>query len=53
MAECMGHAEWADDPLFVTNGERVKNKAKLVPTMTGVLMRNTTSYWREQFMGKG
>jgi crotonobetainyl-CoA:carnitine CoA-transferase CaiB-like acyl-CoA transferase len=53
MAQSMGHPEWADDPSFVTNIERVKNKAKLVSVMTELLMSNTTSFWRERFMGKG
>lgn len=43
--EVVGHAEWADDPRFVTNEERVRHRAELIPLLTGSFAARTATEW--------
>ena len=38
LSQAMGHAEWADDPRFASNGLRVQNK----PALVALIARETT-----------
>ncbi len=38
---------WADDPRFATNQQRVRNRSELVPMIEDVIAKKTTSYWVE------
>ena len=35
----------AIDPYYVTNAERVKNRANLIPILAQIIAKKTTSYW--------
>jgi crotonobetainyl-CoA:carnitine CoA-transferase CaiB-like acyl-CoA transferase len=43
--EVVGHAEWADDPRFATNGDRVANRDELVARLADVLRTRTAGEW--------
>ena len=45
--EVVGHAEWADDPRFATNGQRVANRGDLVGRLSEVLRTRTADEWIE------
>lgn len=40
-----GHPEWAIDPRFLTNAQRVRNRAELVPMLETVLKTRTKADW--------
>lgn len=40
-----GHPEWAADPRFATNAERVRNRAVLVPMLEAVLRERPRASW--------
>ncbi|MEN3165264.1 CaiB/BaiF CoA-transferase family protein [Tistrella mobilis] len=40
-----GHPEWAADPRFATNAQRVANRAALVPLVAGAVATRTTDDW--------
>ena len=40
-----GHPEWATDPRFATNAQRVANRAALVPLVAGAVATRTTDDW--------
>lgn len=44
-AQALGHPEWADDPRFATNVERVRNLAILHPAIAETLNRDTLDNW--------
>jgi crotonobetainyl-CoA:carnitine CoA-transferase CaiB-like acyl-CoA transferase len=43
--EVVGHAEWADDPRFVTNEERVRHRDELIPLLAGAFAAMTANEW--------
>ena len=43
--ECAGHAEWAADPRFATNADRVGNRAELTPLIRDVMQQRSTDEW--------
>ncbi len=43
--EVAGHPEWADDPRFVSNAERVAHRAELIPLIRQVTVFRTTAEW--------
>ncbi len=43
--EVAGHPEWASDPRFASNAQRVANRAILVPMIRQVTVFRTTSEW--------
>ena len=53
LAETMKRPEWAKMPEYASNGERVKNKAKLAGIMTEELMKKGSEEWGNVFKGKG
>lgn len=46
-----GHPEWADDPRFARNQERVKNRAVLVPLIEALIFQHPMDYWIEGLRG--
>ena len=53
LAGILGHPEWADDPRFRTNSDRVRNRAILIPMMAEVLARRTAAEWLEAVLAVG
>ncbi len=43
--EVAGHAEWADDPRFTNNKQRVANRAVLIPLIRQATVFKTTAEW--------
>ncbi|NBA98532.1 CaiB/BaiF CoA-transferase family protein [Pseudomonas sp. R5(2019)] len=46
-AEVAGNAQWADDPRFSTNKQRVANRAQLIPLIRQATVFKTTAQWVE------
>jgi crotonobetainyl-CoA:carnitine CoA-transferase CaiB-like acyl-CoA transferase len=46
--EVVGHAEWADDPRYATNQERVRHRDELIPLLGGALAAKTAAEWIEE-----
>jgi crotonobetainyl-CoA:carnitine CoA-transferase CaiB-like acyl-CoA transferase len=44
----LGKPEYAEDPKFATNPDRVKNREILVPLLQKELKKETTAYWQDQ-----
>ena len=45
IAELCGHAEWATDPRFARNADRVAHRAELVPLLAEVFVTRTRDEW--------
>jgi crotonobetainyl-CoA:carnitine CoA-transferase CaiB-like acyl-CoA transferase len=45
--EVVGHAEWADDPRFATNEERVRHRDELIRLLAGSFATKRASEWVE------
>lgn len=45
IAELCGHAEWATDPRFARNADRVAHRAELVPLLAEVFVTRTRDDW--------
>ena len=43
--EVVGHPEWADDPRFVTNEERVNHRDELVPLLGASFATKSAAEW--------
>jgi crotonobetainyl-CoA:carnitine CoA-transferase CaiB-like acyl-CoA transferase len=43
--DVVGHPEWAQDPRFVTNGERVRHRDALISLLAGAFVSRTSSEW--------
>ncbi len=52
-AEICGHPEWADDPRFSTNPQRVANREKLLSQMRPVLKQHDRSWWQQACEERG
>ena len=46
--EVVGHAEWADDPRYATNRERVRHRDELIPLLHGSFATKTAAEWIEE-----
>ncbi|WP_294765819.1 CaiB/BaiF CoA-transferase family protein [uncultured Rhodoferax sp.] len=44
-SEAAGHPQWAQDPRFGTNTERVAHRATLIPIISAVTRTRTTAEW--------
>ncbi|KAJ5911652.1 alpha methylacyl-CoA racemase [Penicillium subrubescens] len=49
----IGKPEWKTDARFVTNNDRVTNRAELEPLIEAELVKRTTRRWQEIFEGSG
>ena len=52
-AEVAGRPEWGDDPRFVSNKQRVANRAVLVPLIRQATVFKTTAEWVSQLEAVG
>jgi crotonobetainyl-CoA:carnitine CoA-transferase CaiB-like acyl-CoA transferase len=48
-----GHPEWADDPRFAANGDRVANRAALMSLIEGAFAERTTRDWLDRLHDAG
>jgi crotonobetainyl-CoA:carnitine CoA-transferase CaiB-like acyl-CoA transferase len=49
--EVVGRPEWADDPRFLTNRDRVANRSELVPRLAEVIATRPAAEWLTAFEG--
>jgi crotonobetainyl-CoA:carnitine CoA-transferase CaiB-like acyl-CoA transferase len=47
LAEAAGHPEWASDPRFIKNADRVRNRHVLEPAVAVALGERDTAWWIE------
>lgn len=52
-AEVAGQPQWADDPRFATNKQRVANRAELIPLIRQATVFKTTAEWVVQLEKAG
>jgi crotonobetainyl-CoA:carnitine CoA-transferase CaiB-like acyl-CoA transferase len=52
-AEVAGQPQWADDPRFATNKQRVANRAELIPLIRQATVFKTTAEWVAQLETAG
>lgn len=52
-AKVVGHPEWAEDPAFSRNQQRVVNRAQLDQLVEGALQQRTADQWVEALMAVG
>lgn len=45
LAALLGHSEWATDPRFASNGDRVLNGSDLIARMSDVLKTKSSAHW--------
>ncbi|MGV9343462.1 CaiB/BaiF CoA transferase family protein [Streptomyces spiralis] len=45
LCEALGHPEWADDPRFATNRDRVTHRVALNAELEAALARDTVAHW--------
>ena len=45
MAQALGKSEWASDPRFAANAERVRNRENLISMMNEITRSRTTAEW--------
>lgn len=48
-----GKPEWADDPRFATNSNRVRNRAGLIPLIREVMAQRSIDDWVDGLEGRG
>ncbi len=53
LAQAIGKPEWASDPQFSTNSQRVKNRDSLIAAMNDITRTRTTDEWVELFESIG
>ena len=47
LAETLGHPEWAKDPRFATNPERVRHRDLLIPMIEKIMLTRTKEEWTD------
>lgn len=52
-AEVAGQPQWADDPRFATNKQRVANRSELIPLIRQATVFKTTAEWVKQLEAAG
>ncbi|MBF8744647.1 MULTISPECIES: CaiB/BaiF CoA-transferase family protein [Pseudomonas] len=52
-AEVAGQPQWADDPRFASNKQRVANRAELIPLIRQATVFKTTAEWVSQLEAAG
>jgi crotonobetainyl-CoA:carnitine CoA-transferase CaiB-like acyl-CoA transferase len=53
LAEVMGHPEWASDPKFIDNPNRVANQTELYRMLDEIFLKQGTAYWVEKLEAAG
>jgi crotonobetainyl-CoA:carnitine CoA-transferase CaiB-like acyl-CoA transferase len=49
-AAVVGHSEWADDPRFAHNTDRVRHRATLIPMIEDILLTRTAAEWVDDML---
>lgn len=49
LCNCLKIAEFADDPKYKTNQDRVKHRHELISTLTEIFAQQTNEYWMHLF----
>lgn len=52
-SDVAGHAEWARDPRFVKNADRVKNRVEIEALVSGAVSKKPTAWWIESLRKVG
>ena len=53
LAAVLGHPEWADDPRYKTNRDRVTNRTVLCDAIAKIMVGATTTAWMEKLEAAG
>ena len=53
LAQLAGHAEWATDPRFATNGARIANRTEIVSLIAGAIVQQPADYWFDKLESAG
>jgi len=53
LAQATGNPDWADDPRFSTNAQRVVNRESLIPLLSEITRSRTTKEWIALFENLG
>lgn len=53
LCEGIGRPQWAEDPKFITNAQRVANRVELEDMIESVTRERTTREWLQVFDGQG
>lgn len=53
LAEVLGHAEWCANPMYATNGQRIVNRATLIPLIAREMKAHTREHWEKVFRAAG
>lgn len=53
LAAIMGKPEWAADPRFATNSQRLRHREVLIPLLQEVFLTRPVSWWMEQLQREG
>ena len=52
-AQLLGHPEWADDPRFETNAQRIENRATIDRLISEVVAHEPREHWIRELAGVG
>jgi crotonobetainyl-CoA:carnitine CoA-transferase CaiB-like acyl-CoA transferase len=47
LATALGHPEWPDDPMYLTNAERLANRDELIPKVEAIFRTQPRAHWLE------
>lgn len=53
LCNCLGRSEWALDPRFLTNSDRVHNRVLLEALINAETCKKTTEEWLQVLEGSG
>ncbi len=53
LSQALGHPEWAKDPRFLTNPDRVKHSKELYDMLDQVLVGQTSAHWQQVLEAQG
>ncbi len=53
LCQCLGKEEWAGDPRFKTNADRVRNRTVLKGLISKVTRKKPTGYWEKKLASLG
>ena len=53
LSQVLGHPQWAKDPRFLTNPDRVKHSQELYSMMDSILLTKTSEQWQMELEAKG
>jgi crotonobetainyl-CoA:carnitine CoA-transferase CaiB-like acyl-CoA transferase len=53
LCDVLGRPDWAADPRFATNADRLRHRAELTAEIERVLTRDTAAHWQQALDGAG